>query len=841
MNLRKLYSFISISLIFTSILIFSNSEAQVIIPPTVQDCMGAIPVCNYVYVQPEVYHGMGNYPNEVNPNQSCPRSCMDGEENSIWYVISVKTGGLLRFSITPIVSSDDYDWAVYNLNDLECSDIYDNAQLMQKSCNAAGGAGYHGTTGISSLNGGNANCNGGGPTNKWNGDLPVQTGDTYVLCVSNWTATSSAGYTLDFSASTADIFDDVPAYVTAIDTVRGCSGSATLSFDFNENILCSSAEYSDFEITGPDGIHYPNSIVGAGCNAGGTQEKFFTLGSFYPPITQTGIYTLTMVGEVEDLCLNVSAAPPIDFYAEIDPLPTITVEPVDAMAPIGSSASFHIETIGANTFKWQIKQGLWSDLTETPPYSGTSTNTLTINPATMELGETQYRCIASGDCTPADASNTATLFVGDELMASATAVPETICIGASSVLDVNAFGGNITQPYNYEWSSPDGWNSTLETPTVEPTVTTTYTVVVDDGYNPVTVLVTVYVNPLPVVNAGVDQDIPHGTQTILEGDVTSGEPPYVYNWQPSDSLWNSSLQNPITRKLRGSCNFSLIVTDGNGCISEPDIMTVNVVGGPLSASPSIDPNVICIGDTAYLSALPSGGDTSKYVYTWTVNGVTVSTQSNFAVTPEDNTTYNLILDDGSNQVSRSVAITVNQLPVLHLIKPEYHLENNVIQLCVFDSLVVDSGFPNGEYLWDNGATSFTNTLATSGITFDYQEHFVRVTNPATHCVNSDSLAIAFTFTECTYGIKEMTLNDLIKLFPNPAGNSVTLSIDGSPERYLIQLTDLYGRILHQEEIQKSNSGILNHLIDLSSFSNCTCLLRVSSRKESVIKKLIINH
>lgn len=840
MKLVKLYSSLTFAFFALAVTLFSSSVfAQI---PTNQDCLGAIPVCTDVYDQPLSYVGDGNYDDEIGPQIGCPNNCMDHELNSVWYVISVQTSGMLSFVITPVSSVDDYDWAVYCLNDFECNQIRTGALFMMSSCNAAGGPGYQGSTGISSVHGGTNNCRNGGNTNKWNADLPVVAGDTYVLCVSNWTSTQS-GYLLDFSGSTASIYDDVPATITAIDTVRGCSGSASINFDFSENVLCASVQGADFIVTGPDGDHYVDNVIGAGCIAGGTQEKFFTLSNFTPPITVSGTYTLNMVGEVEDLCLNSSIAPPVEFYAEMEPLPQVTDGPYDVLAPIGSSATFQVETIGAHTFRWQVRQdgGFWSDVPEVAPYSGTTTNTLTIDPATMDLGENQYRCIVSGDCTPPSQSAGATLFVGDQLAASATASPDVICIGENSLLDVNAVGGNILQPYTYAWSAPGGWSSTMENPTVAPTETTTYTVVVDDGYDPVTVQVTVIVNPLPVADAGVDKDIFHGTFTSLIGTVPGGTPPYTWNWQPADSLWSNNIQFPVTRKLRGSTIFSLVVTDGNGCVSLPDLVTINIIGGPLSASPSAQPAVICLGDTSRLYALPSGGDTTAYTYSWQINGEEFSTSPSLTVVPSQNTAYTLVVDDGASQITRNVSITVNPLPVINLVKPEYHVVDNIIQSCVFDSIVLDPAYQNGEYLWSNGGTSFTNTIATSGISFDYQEHFIVVSDPLTGCTNYDSVGVAFTFTECSYGINEIHLKDLVKIFPNPAHNSVTVSIDGDQDIYIIELSDLYGRLIYKQEIEKTNTGIYNQSIDLSDIAAEICFFRISSSKGNVVRKLVITH
>ncbi|HLN53139.1 MAG TPA: T9SS type A sorting domain-containing protein [Lentimicrobium sp.] len=838
--MRKIYSLISVCVCATCLVLNNNkSSAQI---PTNQDCLGAIPVCTDVYYQPLSYQGDGNYHDEIGPQEYCPGNCMDHELNSVWYVISVQQSGLLRFTITPVSSVDDYDWAVYNMNDHECSEIRHGALLMMSSCNAAGGTGYQGTTGICSSCGGDANCENGGNTNKWCADLPVLTGDTYVLCVSNWTSTQS-GYTLDFGSSTAQIFDTIQPFITVIDTVKGCSGSATVDFDFNENILCESIQASDFTIMGPDGLHLVDVVSGAGCEAGGTQEKFFTLSGFTPPITITGNYTINMTGNVTDLCENEGMAPVAQFYANMDPLPQVTDGPYDMQVPIGGTGTFHVETIGANTYAWQQRSetGFWTNLTETPPYSGTATSTLSVGPATMDLGGKEFRCKVSGVCTPASQSDPATLFVGDALAATASAFPEEICVGLSSQLDVNAMGGNTQVPYTYLWSAPDGWTSTQESPTVTPTQTTIYTVTVDDGFNPVTVNITVYVNPLPQAFAGPDQNIFHGTFTTLVGGTYSGTPPYTWNWQPSDSLWVNTDQNPVTRQLRGSTLFSLVVTDGNGCVSEPDNVTIGIIGGPLSASPTAYPAVICWGDTSQLFALPSGGDTLSYTYSWLSNGEEFSTLAQPFVTPTQNTTYTLLLDDGSNQITRNVAVTVNPLPVINFIKPEYHIENNAIQVCVFDSIVLDPGYLNADYLWGDGATTFNYTASTSGISFDYQIHKVRVTDINTGCTSIDSIPVAFTFTACTYGIDEIPYNDLIRLYPNPAGNSVTLSIDGGKGNYIVELTDLSGRLMFREEVKKSNTGILNHSIDLSDYTNATCLIRISSEKGSIVRKLVISH
>ena len=196
-----------------------------------QDCFNAIPVCQNVYSQPNSYQGGGLNPNEINGISSC---LLGGEVNDVWYIFTVQTSGNLCFSITPNVLSNDYDWAVYNLTNNSCADIF-NTPSLEVSCNFSGASGITGPNGM------------GGSQN--NPCIPVTAGQTFVVNVSNWSGTG-AGYTLNFSASTAAIFDNIPPELTAF--TNDCSAT-TFSVGFSENLVCSTVDPADFTLTGPGG------------------------------------------------------------------------------------------------------------------------------------------------------------------------------------------------------------------------------------------------------------------------------------------------------------------------------------------------------------------------------------------------------------------------------------------------------------------------------------------------------------------------------------------------------------------------------------------------------------
>ncbi len=93
---------------------------------------------------------------------------------------------------------------------------------------------------------------------------------------------------------------------------------------------------------------------------------------------------------------------------------TLTSQPTDIIGCIGSAAVFSVTATGSSiSYQWQVSVngGPYVDLTNTSPYSGVNTNTLTINPATG-LSNNRYRINASGaPCGGIITSNSALLDV----------------------------------------------------------------------------------------------------------------------------------------------------------------------------------------------------------------------------------------------------------------------------------------------------------------------------------------------------------------------------------------------------------------------------------------------
>ena len=839
MKKKLLHSIVPIIIIL--IIVFSFASKSLAQAPTTQDCKGAIAVCDYIYHEDSTASGWGNY-YEIPTGQNCSSGhCMDGEKNSRWYVFTVVQSGQLRFQITPTTSSDDYDWAVFNLTTYSCDDIKLHPNWMMRSCNAAGGAGYQGATGISTPNGGTSNCSNGGNTNKWNADLSVFEGETYVLVVSDWTQTPG-GYTLDFSASSAVIFDDQAPFIDDInsDLITSC-GSNELVIIFNEKVKCASVDASDFSLTGPGGPYTIDSIYGETCELGGDpNEKEYTL-YVTPPFTQGGDFELKInsFSYISDACDNYALPNAYPFV--------IDLESPDADAGEDQTINYGTTTVlagnasggsGDYSYHWE------PDTLLVDPNVAEPTTVNLINNTEYYLTVTDTNSYCTGEDTML------VTVQGGVLNIHVTASSDKVCIENAVNLFSNPGGGSGN--YEFTWTSdPAGFNSSLENPTDYPTQTTTYYLDVYDGFTHATDEITITVNPKPVAYAGEDQIINPGTPTSLSGTASEGSGGnYSFHWEPAGYLVNNEIQNPDTKPLYNPTEFILMVTDGNGCVSDQDVVLVNPAGDALAVFISATPQKICFGDETTLTAHASGGGGS-YSYEWkTSEGSVISTESTFTVNPDQNTAYYLTMKDQyDNEVEENINITVFALPEINLIPAGITpIHEKTIQVCVRDSVLMDAGqddAPEGtSYFWiGEGLTTRYYKAITNGNLLDVQKHAVRVTQPHENlmCSNTDSLTIIFSFKECGTGFEDhfIDMSDMVKVVPNPNRGSFNLEFSKPGKQIEVSLYTIDGKIIYRENGKKNFRKGDQKTMNLN-LPDGVYFVQIKSGPNSIVKKVVVN-
>ncbi len=157
---------------------------------------------------------------------------------------------------------------------------------------------------------------------------------------------------------------------------------------------------------------------------------------------------------------------------------------------------------------------------------------------------------------------------GGILSVNPVSIPDAVCLGDTAHLFALSGGGSGI--YSYQWSStPAGFTSTESNPFVTPTETTSYSIVVNDGFNQLNRSTNVVVYPLPQIHLGpVDSSV--CIYDIVNLD--AGNQGSTYKW--SDGSTSRYLSASTTGIGYDVQTYSVTVTNQNGCANEATIHIV---------------------------------------------------------------------------------------------------------------------------------------------------------------------------------------------------------------------------------------------------------------------------
>jgi len=550
----------------------AGTLAYKVLIPNNQDCVGAITVCQPTYYQDQSYFGHGAIL-DYTSNNNCPGLCVDSEDLSVWYTFQVQTSGVLDFRITANLYESDYDWVLINLTNHDCSiipSINSYPQLIT-SCNAAFD---YGPTGANTLtpNTGD-NCQGPSTLGEYpinNPAINVTAGQIYYLNIQNWSATQG-GYTLDFSHSTATIFDNFPP---AIDMTvpPGCSDNS-FTVLFNENIDCSSIGSGDFTIVGPGGPYTITNLYGPACNIGGSMEREFII-TFSPALTSSGSYTISYNGNAEDMCGNMCS--PDSWTFNVIPELSMTL----SSAP---SSLNQIFCAGASIspITWNSSGGTNVNFTGLPPgVSGNfsvATGVITISGTPGVTGTFSFTLTLTGSCGQQSANGTIT--IGTSATPVFTAYGP-YCVGtvpaALPVLSQNGIQGT--------WS-PSSVNTASSG-----TFDYTFTPTAGQCASPVTISVTIIGGPQAVFDQ-FGPYCPGAPADMLPAISNNG---IAGNWSPA----------VINTAVSGTTAYTFTPSSG---VCPVSVIQNIVVAEPIQVQAVVSRPVNCIGINGQILVSASGG------------------------------------------------------------------------------------------------------------------------------------------------------------------------------------------------------------------------------------------
>jgi hypothetical protein len=285
-----------------------------------------------------------------------------------------------------------------------------------------------------------------------------------------------------------------------------------------------------------------------------------------------------------------------------------------------------------------------------------------------------------------------------------------ICEGSTINLAANLTGGK--SPFNYSWTSPNGFTSSLENPSI-PNATSlnsgVYSLTFYDGYGctPITKSVTVNVRNVATVYAGADQSFcASGSRVNLNGTVGGSATSATWvgglgTFDPNRSA-PDAVYTPSTGEIEsGSVTLTLTTVPVGACPSVSDQVTITIYP-MVTATIPISVNPLCYGSSDGSAGATVAGGTAPYSFSWN----TTPTQTTSTAYDLTAGTYMVTITD-SHGCSDSESITLTEPSALIVDENLLITQPSCITGTNGSATVTVISGDSPTYLWSDGQTTAT--------------------------------------------------------------------------------------------------------------------------------------
>lgn len=330
----------------------------------------------------------------------------------------------------------------------------------------------------------------------------------------------------------------------------------------------------------------------------------------------------------------------------------------------GASTNLSASAVGAVSYSWTPTTGL--------------SNAAIANPVATPATTTSYVVAVTNGSGCVDMDTVVVTVVPLPTPAISTSGPTTFCSGNSVILT------SIAAPF-YKWSTSP--NDTLQSITVSTTGTYSVTIKNSIGCSG-TKSITVTVNPLPAVDAGLNANTcANKTIQLTATGATS------YKWKPVQTLSDSTIANPVANPAV-TTTYTVIGINNNGCQNK-DSVKITVL--PLPLVDAGKDTSVCKGSSIKLKGMI--GSTCVW---HPGTGLSDSTSSTPTITPLATTTYTLVTTAANGcSSSDTVRILVLALPKISAGLDQSICKTTTVQLHATGAV---------SYLWRPGATLTDSTI-----------------------------------------------------------------------------------------------------------------------------------
>jgi photosystem II stability/assembly factor-like uncharacterized protein len=256
-------------------------------------------------------------------------------------------------------------------------------------------------------------------------------------------------------------------------------------------------------------------------------------------------------------------------------------------------------------------------------------------------------------------------------------------------------------------------------------------------------------------------------------------------------------------------SYYVNVADESGCGSRSEVVNIDVKPVPFFVITATNNGVICNKDTVSLS-VPMGFDNYLWSNGETVKRIYVAEAGSFFVTA--------FAKNGCYVTAGPFEVIKKPIPA----KPLLYQNHTVIY--------TDSGF---KYQWYYNDKRIQKTDTNAIEISDIGNYRVEITDEF-GCKN-----ISDVYNVVTDVDNDFNLNDNFVVYPNPTTGFFNIQIKGIGNNSNIKVSDIYGKIIFENDIIKSDTFTIQ--VDLSKYSTGTYFIQFENNGNSYFKKIIKNY
>ena len=512
---------------------------------------------------------------------------------------------------------------------------------------------------------------------------------------------------------------------------------------------------------------------------------------------------------------------------------SITDQPQSIIVCEGVITIFEVEVVGSNAqYQWQVDEGSgFQNVSDGAVYSGTMTNTLTVLNPTILMSGWLFQCVITTDCGDL-VSEEATIQVTESSNIISQPQSITVCEAESAAFTIEVTGTAI----QYQWQVDDGSGFIdLSNNTIYSNVNTmTLNIsavdismneyfyqcqIIDDCGNVLiseAALLTVETFPM----AQFDYLI---TGNSVNFNNLSSSNSLSYEWDFGDNS-TSSQPNPV-HDYSQSGIYTVQLIAFNNCGSDTTFQEVEIsflqvptANFSLNNGTGCAPLLVQFMDQ-------SSGDVDSWQWSFPGGNPNSSTEQNPLVVYETpgsfDVTFEVINTAGSDQITLENLINV-ELPIFAGF--DYSVNENIVSFTNTTPNVTNFQWNFGDNTPESTEENPVHEYASPGV---YNVTLV-TTNPFCGSAVTNAVDVLFT------GITNANDEALIKIFPNPVADILSIQFLEKWETKTVKLFHINGQKIIEKEIDQSDQLDL----DVSKFSAGMYVLKIQIDDKIVVENVV---